>query len=153
VSITAYRISKAAYAAEMWSGHGARLYGGRWNSKGRDVVYAAENRALAALEQLVHLIPPRVLRGYVISSITFQEAQVRRVELRRLPARWNAPVPPAALRRIGDEWLESGVDPVLAVPSAVMPFEWNYLLNPRHVAFEKMARSGPVQFAYDERLR
>ena len=39
--VTAYRITKAAFARTMWSGIGARDYGGRWNSKGVAVVYAA----------------------------------------------------------------------------------------------------------------
>ncbi len=37
------------------SGEGARLYGGRWNSPGRPLIYAAETAALAVLEVRVHL--------------------------------------------------------------------------------------------------
>jgi RES domain-containing protein len=37
------------------SGEGARLCGGRWNSPGHAVVYAAEAAALAVLEVRVHL--------------------------------------------------------------------------------------------------
>jgi hypothetical protein len=51
--VTAYRITKARFAASIWSGNGARDHGGRWNSKGVSVVYTAQNRSLAALEQLV----------------------------------------------------------------------------------------------------
>ena len=54
-----YRITKDRYANDL-SGNGARLYGGRWNSKGVPVVYAGEHRSLCLLEFLVH-VPPDVL--------------------------------------------------------------------------------------------
>src|SRR5205085_79270 len=131
---------------------GAREFGGRWNSKGVAVVYAAENRSLAAMEQLVHLVKPRVLRGYVIATITFDDSQVRRVDPARLPRRWDASVAPRALRRYGDEWAAAGNYPVLAVPSAVIRGEWNYLLNPVHPDFAGLRKSKPVPFLYDARL-
>jgi RES domain-containing protein len=152
MTITAYRIAKRAYAKTIWSGIGAREFGGRWNSKGVAVIYAAENRSLAAMQQLVHLIRPRVLRAYVIASITFDDSQVTRVDAARLPRGWDAAVAPPALRKYGDEWVAAGNPPVLAVPSAVMRGEWNYLINPAHPAFAGLAKSRPAPFAYDARL-
>jgi RES domain-containing protein len=151
VIITAYRISKAKYADTIWSGIGAKDYGGRWNSKGVAVIYAAENRSLAAMEQLVHL-NPRKLTGYVSSSIAFDEALVTRVDPRKLPSDWANPVAPAALRKIGDAWVAAGKYPVLAVPSAITPGEWNFLINPSHLQFNAMAKSTPMPFQYDPRL-
>jgi RES domain-containing protein len=152
VTITAYRISKAAYAATMWSGIGARTAGGRWNSKGVSVVYTSESRALAAMEQLVHLIPPRLLKGYVIASITFDERRVQRIAAATLPAGWDNPVAPAALRAYGDDWVAAGAYPVLAVPSAIVRDEWNYLINPAHPDVAGFATSAPQAFEYDTRL-
>lgn len=152
MTVTAYRICKAEHAAGMWTGAGARVFGGRWNSKGVAVVYTAENRSLAAMEQLVHLLSPRSLTGYVIASITFDTAHVRRVETKDLPRRWNSPVAPPGLKRLGDAWIAAGKHAVLAVPSAVMPGEWNYLLNPAHPAFAGFARTKPEPFKYDARF-
>jgi RES domain-containing protein len=152
VTLTAYRITKAAFAGTMWSGIGARDYGGRWNSKGVAVVYAAENRSLAAMEQLVHLVKPRVLRGYMIASIELDEALLMRVDARSLPANWSDPVAPALLKSIGDGWVAAAKHLSLAVPSAVIPGEWNYLINPAHSAFAKCRKSKPVPFIYDDRL-
>ena len=49
-------------------GEGARLYGGRWNSPGTAMVYAATHIALALLEQLVHVSPTR-LPGSVAETL------------------------------------------------------------------------------------
>ena len=37
-----------------FSGEGARLFGGRWNSPGRVAIYCGDSFALAMLERLVH---------------------------------------------------------------------------------------------------
>jgi len=150
--ITAYRITKREFADTIWSGLGAREYGGQWNSKGVAVAYAAESRSLAALEQLVHLIKPRVLRDFVVSSISFAEGRVLRVDPKELPADWANPVAPASLKRFGDEWAAAGRYPVLRVPSAVVAGEWIYLVNPAHRETAKMAKTPPEPFAFDGRL-
>lgn len=148
----AYRICKAAHAATIWSAIGARDLGGRWNSKGVAVIYTAENRSLAALEQLVHMIKPRVLRGYVIAGITFGERQIRHVDPVVLPKNWRDAVAPPELKRLGDEWVAAGQSPVLAVPSAVVVGEINYLVNPAHPLFGGFAKSRAESFAFDVRL-
>ena len=116
-------------------------------------MYAAENRSLAALEQLVHMIKPRVLRGYIVASITFDDSRVQRLDPAALPPNWNAPVAPPELKRLGDEWIAAGRHPVLAVPSAVIPGESNYLFNPAHPEFDDFAKSDPEPFVYDPRLK
>ncbi len=135
MTITAYRIIRKQYASAIWSGAGARDYGGRWNSKGITVVYTAENRSLAALEQMVHLIKPRVLSGFVIASIVFDKTDMQRLNPTVLPSGWDAPVALPALKHYGDKWIADGRYPVLAVPSAVIRGEWNYLFNPAHTKF------------------
>ena|SRR2546426_9710491 len=149
----AYRIARARFAHAIWSGSGARNHGGRWNSKGVAVAYAAESRALAALEQLVHLIPPRILRGFVISSIEFDDRQVHRINMKTLPSGWDRAVPPAALRKYGDAWVARGPSLVLAAPSAIIRGEWNYLVNPSHRDFDSAIKSKAIPFVYDQRLR
>jgi|SRR5690348_11093686 len=152
MKLTAWRICKRNFARSVWSGIGARDHGGRWNSKGIAVVYAAETRSLAALEQLVQLLKPRILRGYVVASIEFDDSQVQRIDLGRLPLGWNKPVAPPALRHYGDDWVAAGRLPVLAVPSAVISGEWNYLINPAHADFAAMKKSTAEPFVYDRRL-
>jgi len=152
VTITAYRITKAEHANAIWSGAGARDHGGRWNSKGIPVVYTAQNRSLAALEQLVHLVKPRILMGFVQAGISFDDSRMQSLRADDLPAGWNDPVAPAALKTYGDDWIAAGRFAVLAVPSAIVRGEWNYLINPAHEEFNGLVKSPPAPFVYDNRL-
>jgi RES domain-containing protein len=148
----AFRLCKTINAPSIWTGIGARDYGGRWNSKGVAVVYTAESGSLAALEQLVHQIKPRVLKGFVLAQIEFDDSQVQRVAASALPADWDAAIAPTALRRVGDDWVAARTTPVLAIPSALIPGEWNYLFNPSNVEFAAMAKTLPRSFTYDDRM-
>jgi RES domain-containing protein len=147
-----WRIVKSARAATAFDGEGARLYGGRWNSPGLAVVYTAENVSLAALELLVHLQESALLASYSLLPATFPAGLVSALETAALPARWNAYPGPARLRELGDAWLAERRSAVLAVPSAVVPAERNYLLNPAHPDFRKVTLGPPQRFAFDRRL-
>lgn len=136
-------------------GEGARLYGGRWNSPGTPVVYAATQLSLALLEQLVHLDPARLPPGFRAFAIDLPEDAA--VETAALPAD-----DPAACRRYGDTWAASLRSAALVVASAVVPAaldpgaiatqERNVLLNPRHQAAGSW-RVTETGFRVDPRLR
>lgn len=117
------------------------------------MIYTSQSLALAAMEQLVHLISPRVLSGFVFASITFYEKQIEHISINDLPSNWASPVAPISLQKIGDQWVAQARHPVLAVPSAVIQNEWNYLINPSHPEFKSMAKSRPEPFVYDQRLK
>ena len=55
MTISIWRISKRKYATTAFNGEGARRFGGRWNSKGKSVVYTSATLSLAALETFVHM--------------------------------------------------------------------------------------------------
>lgn len=152
MTITAFRITRREFAASIWSGYGAREFGGRWNSKGVAVIYTAENRSLAAMEQLVHLVKPRILKGYVVASISFQNNQVLRISPGSLPAGWRKPLAPPVLKGYGDRWIAAARHLVLALPSVIIPGEWNYLINPAHPEFPATKKTPPKRFSYDLRL-
>lgn len=69
-----------------------------------------------------------------------------------LPATWEESPPPAAAQRIGDVWLAGAASAVLQVPSAVMPVEWNYLLNPAHPDFRRIKIGSETPIQLDPRL-
>ncbi len=46
---SAWRIVRAARVNSAFTGEGARIYGGRWNSRGTAVIYVSEHESLAAL--------------------------------------------------------------------------------------------------------
>jgi RES domain-containing protein len=132
------------YAAKAFTGEGARIAGGRWNSPGMAVVYTASSASLAILEMLVHLQSQELLKRYVLVEVTFAEALVTVVEPRSLGKTWRKSPPPAAAQRVGDDWLAGTGSAVLRVPSVIVPAEYNYLLNPAHPDFGKIT-VGPKQ--------
>jgi RES domain-containing protein len=150
--ITSWRIVTRARAATAFSGEGAARYPGRWNLRGTPVIYTAESAALAALEMLVHIDRESDLRSYLLYACTFSEELLESVDPAKLPKRWKeAPAPPE-LRQIGNDWLAGRRTAALRVPSAIVPSESNYLLNPTHPDFAKIAIADPVPFALDLRL-
>lgn len=152
MSTTAWRITKRRHAGTAFSGTGARRYGGRWNSPGIPVVYTSESQSLAVLEILVHLQAPVLLEKYVLIEVGIDEALINDLDRSRLQRNWRAEPAPVQLRNIGDEWVRNGSSVALRVPSALVPAENNFLLNPAHTDFEKLIIGKPVPFSFDERL-
>lgn len=135
-----WRVARAAFAD--LSGEGARLYGGRWNSPGRPVVYAAENPALAILEVRVHLdlAPELIPDDYVLIEIETGTASISEGEDPREP------------RALGDAWLGAGETALLKVPSFIAPRSANVLVNPRHRDAASVVVVGTQPFDFDRRL-
>ena len=149
--LTAWRIVKKKHEATAFDGEGARLYGGRWNSSGKRVVYTAENVSLALLELLVH-IDTSLLPTYTLIPVSFNDSVVSSLDPSLLPDDWRAHPGPFELRKIGDDWLESLKSPVLQVPSAVVPQEWNYLLSPAHPESSSIKIGIAIPFEIDLRM-
>ncbi len=99
-----YRISREIYHKDI-SGTGSRIYGGRWNFKGRSTLYASETRALSTLEFLVHtdsdLLPPKL--KLVSIEIPLETNEIRTVKLEELPINWRKTPPPDKLKKIGEK--------------------------------------------------
>jgi RES domain-containing protein len=118
------------------------------------MVYTAASRALAALEMLVNADWQELTaKRYVVLPAAVPDGLVAQVEaLYGLPPEWTATPPPAVLPALGARWLHEAPTPVLSVPSAVLPAERNFLLNPAHARFAEI-RTGPAEpFAFDPRL-
>jgi RES domain-containing protein len=149
--IEAWRIVKAEYAEDAFSGEGAALRAGRWHSQGTRIVYTAESIALATLEILVNMRRPSVPE-YRALPCYFHEALVEELSVATLPENWSDPVAPLALRQVGDAWTHDRVSAVLKVPSAVTLVEFNYLLNPEHPDFPSIEIGAPRPLKLDYRL-
>lgn len=149
--IEAWRIVKAEYADDAFSGEGAALYAGRWHSEGTRIVYTAESIALATLEILVRMRRMNV-PSYMVIPCSFHERQVEALDVERLPENWAAAAAPVGLRRFGDTWARNRASAVLRVPSAVTLVEFNYLLNPEHPDFALIDIGEPRPFSLDLRL-
>ena len=147
--ITVIRIIGRKFAGNAFSGDGARLYGGRWNIIGTSMVYTAGSISLAILEWRAHLAQWPAPAVSVI-EVGLDESLIWIPS--RLPSNWNRVPAPAAAAEFGDEWIKSGRSVAMRIPSAVVPQEWNYLLNPAHPHFSKLAIGKPRAIKPDARL-
>lgn len=145
--MTLWRVVKASLAREAFSGEGAFLFGGRWNSIGRRVVYCSGSKALALLEVLVHIDPLDAPSSWTAFQIEVAAAQIEKAKLR---PRWQAE---ANSQAIGDEWLKSGRTLALEIPSVIVPEEPTYLLNPGHPEFQSLDLTRVSNFELDPRFR
>jgi RES domain-containing protein len=145
-----FRIGDARFP--LMDGTGARLFGGRWNSPGRSVIYAAETYAGAILEILVHANLNRLprMQSVIVIEIPIGLA-VERLTAAELPG-WSASNL-AASRDFGDRWLSESRTAILWVPSLITRGrEHNVLLNPAHPDFAQLTHTAPEQVVWDERL-
>ena len=148
---TVWRIVTARFADVAFSGEGARRYGGRWNRKGVPLVYTAGSQSLAMLELLVQDEPLRA-RYMTIPAQIPADLTIARLSREQLPTDWRDAGAVETLRALGTEWAAGLATAVLAVPSAVVPDETNYLLNPRHPDFGRIALGTARELITDLRL-
>ena len=172
MKITSWRIVKSKRANEFkvvnglempaaFDGIGASLYPGRWNSKGTSLVYTASSQSLATLEILVHLDDSFLLESYSIFPVVFDDKYVITLDVQTndvqtkndvLPKNWRKNPPSQETRILGDHWFRHNHSLVLGVPSAVIPNEVNYLINPYHPDIEKLQIGDAQVFPFDSRL-
>lgn len=150
--IRAWRLTRRAHATppkEAFSGRGAERRGGRWNRVGTRASYASSTRSLAALEYLANIDPDEIPDDLVFVAASFDDDDARTANP---PEHWDAVDYQAAVAH-GEEWLRSRSSLALAVPSAIIKAERNYVLNPAHprAGTIKVART-LEDFVFDARL-
>lgn len=150
--IHVWRIIHERTLKTAFTGDGSYKHGGRWNSRGHRVVYVAESLALATLEILVHGVPYETLKRFYCIPATIPEDLVTEVNRNTLPANWRKDPPPETLQKFGNKWIKDNRSAVLKVPSAVIPIEFNYLINPDHPDFSKIKIGRKQRHALDVRL-
>ncbi|MGD0730551.1 MAG: RES domain-containing protein [Terracidiphilus sp.] len=136
----------------LFDGYGAQLCGGRWNSPGRALIYAAETYAGAVLEIIVHANLNRLPRTYAVLAIEIPDSlAIEHLEAADLPG-WDSPNQPVS-QAFGNRWLTEARSAVLVVPSLVTQGrEHNVLLNPAHPDFPRIAHTPPEAVVWDRRL-
>jgi RES domain-containing protein len=144
----AYRLCRSRYLPN--SGKGAALHGGTWNPKGTEAIYAAESRALAALEVLAHF--GTLPRNYVLSQINIPDD----VKIIRIEVFWRGvwtPVEGLIAQSRSRDWFQDRESAVLSVPSTIIPEERNYVLNVEHPDFRRIQFLPSKPFIFDPRLK
>lgn len=134
-------------------GAGGLYVSGRWHTKGRPVVYCAQNPSTSLLETLVHLEIDaedrpdsfQLLKIEGPDSLSFEK-----IEPASLPSDWVAEI--GTTQSIGDHWLTEKRTPLLQVPSVLVPETWNVLINPLHAEAHLLKITGIYEHAFDARL-
>ena len=117
------------------------------------VIYTSSSLALATLELFVHLRPTRAPGNLVtISAEIPTSLAVTRIQISQLGRDWRDDPAPERLAELGTRWLRERRTAALAVPSAVIPQETNYLLNPLHPGFRNIRIGRSERFAFDPRM-
>jgi RES domain-containing protein len=115
-------------------------------------VYTSSRLSLAALELLVHTDVPLVPPDLVAFEIEIpDDVPMDSIDIAALPKDWRVPGN-RTCRDLGDAWLVSEHTAVLKVPSAVVPEEFNYIVNPRHDGSKAISIVSRRKFAFDSRL-
>jgi RES domain-containing protein len=147
-----FRLSKRKYSKEL-NGKGAAKSGNRWNSKGTEIIYTAESRALAMAEVAVHLTLATLPSDYVMIEIEIPDnIIIKEIILKKLDEDWNNHPPSSNTQKIGDEFIDSIKECLLKVPSAVVQGDSNYLINPYHTDFKKIKIIEITDFPFDKRI-
>jgi len=146
-----YRLSRKK-SKDKLSGYGASLNAQRWNSKGTEVIYVAQSRALANSEVAVHLALGILPHDYFMVRIEIPNSvEIRELTDLELPRGWNSmPYRPVA-QFVGDEFVRQNRHLALKIPSAVVKDDFNFILNLKHSDFKKVRIIGSEPFPFDPR--
>lgn len=143
------------YSASDLSGKGAAKVGGRWNPVGVPIIYAASNISLAALELLVHIGEVANVRNLFLIKIDVPESIMQlaqHIVHSSISPAWQAEPPGIASIEIGQRWAQANQTLLLQVPSAIVPEESNFLINPAHKDCKRIRATVARRFVFDPRL-
>lgn len=147
-----YRFGLKKFIFDL-SGQGAKIYGGRWNSVGNAMLYTSCTPSLSMLEFACNA--SGIAKTNQTSLLTLKlEAKVRieTLTINDLPDNWQQVPAPDSLKMIGNNWIKSNKTLALKVPSAIMPLEYNLLINPLHKDFSKLVIENVVDMNIDNRI-
>ncbi len=146
-----WRLCREEYAD--LSGIGASLYGGRWNSPNRSVVYTASSLALAFVEIIPGLRKGVFPNGFVSLHITIKEsASKKEIGIEEFPLGWREGKANQWFIKTGDHWLQEKKELLLIIPSAIIPEEKNVLINPHHPEINLVEIIAIKPFTVDSRF-
>ena len=145
-----FRITHAQYVDTLYASGRA----GRWNAEKQRLIYTAASRSLACLENVVHRSGRGLNALFKVMVIYIpDDLYIENLDTSQLPEQWYQSVYVPECKRVGDAWLNSQRSPVLKVPSAIIPNEYDYLLNPLHQDFEKIRLIATEDFRFDMRIK
>jgi len=142
-----YRIVAEKYADQLL----ASGRPGRWNYKDQFVIYTSESRSLTSLELLVNLSGIALYKKFKVLEIEIPD-ELDSIDIKDLPVSWRSLDFYPKTQMIGADWYLLLDQPILKVPSAVIPQEHNYIINTKHAAFSSVQIKAVEDYFWDSRL-
>ena len=138
-------------------GAGGLHASGRWNELGAPVVYTSSNASLGVLERAVHtgladFDDQTLLEIEVPEDASVESVSVERAWQLQHQALALGEDPEARSRAVGGAWLREARTLVLRVPSVIVPFVHDLVLNPRHADMARVQIVRTERFTLDPRL-
>ena len=146
-----FRISREEYSKSLLTSGSAN----RWNLKGQLVLYAGSTRSLSSLELVVNkgAVKPSFQYKVMVISIADDDYLIKQIKINELPANWRSIAAYPDLQNIGAGWYNKRESLVLKIPSAIIPFEFNYIINTEHAEFvTKVSLVRTEDYFWDSRL-
>lgn len=145
-----YRITNETFKSDI-SGNGAAMYGSRWNSRGNRLLYTSQFISLSILESLVHLRKREIPSSQYLLQIELPDQnEIVEISYKKIKENWRKEI--EYTQWLGDQFLLSNQNLILKVPSAIVPQENNFLLNPLHPNFKKVKITASELLELDKRL-
>ncbi|MBE2274102.1 MAG: RES family NAD+ phosphorylase [Flavobacteriales bacterium] len=144
----AFRIAHYKYAHSL----SVSGFEGRWNSKGKLVLYASENIATSLLENIIYRTGIGFNNDYKIMVIYHPEEHIEQIITSNLPKDWRSMESYDQLQKIGDSWYDEQRSLCLKVPSSILPDNYNVIFNTTHPEFKNVKLIDVLDYEPDERL-
>lgn len=144
----AFRIAHYKYAHSL----SVSGFEGRWNSKGKLVLYASENIATSLLENIIYRTGTGFNNYYKIMVIYHPEEHIEQIITSNLPKDWRSMESYDQLQKIGDSWYDEQRSLCLKVPSSILPDNYNVIFNTTHPEFKNVKLIDVLDYEPDERL-
>lgn len=146
-----YNIRKEKFANALK----ASGYANRWNKSEEFIIYTGSSRALSTLELVVHRagIPTDNSYKVMVIRLDIEESDILEVKQEQLPSNWQSIEAYPQLQKLGSHWYHSKEFLILKVPSAIIPKEFNFLINTKHPTFETKVKIEIIEdYSFDKRL-
>ena len=146
-----YHLGNTKYANSL-SGEGAKLHGGRWNMLGIPCIYTAESMALSVLEYAANVRLEELPQNLSITIYELPSKSWKEISPSALPKNWQEVPAPEETKVFGSALLKENYL-ALKIPSAIIPAEFNFILNPLANNFNLVKIVSIHPFTMDRRIK
>lgn len=146
-----YHLGNSKYARSL-TGEGAKLHGGRWNVIGVPCIYTSESIALCVLEYAANVRLEEMPQNLLITTFELPPKSIKEISIASLPKNWQTIPAPEETKSFGTALLKEN-NLAVKIPSAIIPSEFNFILNPLANNFNHVKIVSVHPFNMDRRIK